>query len=184
MVNPQHSPAQFAPGCFCVSADALDAMSPRHLAKTLAADTAVRMAEERMMNPFASNETAEKNDIAESAFQAYNAISINDRRVNELPNNDAQIKHIFAEREGHLADTPENRTLLTDLANDASKYVGKDRYGNLWNISITTDGSQIWARYQNGVINEGGKNTTPRIWDNETGLNRNPVKRRKNIESI
>ncbi len=44
MPHDSDSPAQFAPGCFCVSADALNAMSPRHLAKTLAADTAERMA--------------------------------------------------------------------------------------------------------------------------------------------
>ena len=39
-------------------------------------------------------------------------------------------------------------------------------------------------RYQNGIINEGGQNKTPRNWDNETGLNNNPVKRRKKIKSI
>ena len=30
-----------------------------------------------------------------------------------LPKNDAQIKHIFSGKEGHLKDTPSNRKLLT-----------------------------------------------------------------------
>ncbi len=34
-------------------------------------------------------------------------------------------------------------------------------------------------RYQNGTINEGGQNQVPRQWDNETGYNNNPFKRRK-----
>lgn len=96
-----------------------------------------------------------------------------------LPKNDAQLKHIFSGREGHLTDTPANRKLLTDLANDSSKFIGKDKYGNSWNSEINSDGSQNWVRYQNGTINEGGRNTTPRPWNNETGLNNNPVKRRK-----
>lgn len=96
-----------------------------------------------------------------------------------LPKNDAQIKHIFSGKEGHLTDTPANRKLLTDLANDSRKFLGKDKYGNSWNVELNSDGSQIWVRYQNGTINEGGRNTSPRPWNNETGLNNNPVKRRK-----
>ena len=57
----------------------------------------------------------------------------------------------------------------------------KDRkiQDNSWNIETTDSGAQNWVRYQNGTINEGGRNKTPRKWDNETGLNNNPVKRRK-----
>lgn len=43
----------------------------------------------------------------------------------QLPSNDAQIRHIFSDREGHLSDTPENRKKLLDLANSPSKYIGK-----------------------------------------------------------
>ena len=96
-----------------------------------------------------------------------------------LPTDDSQLKHIFSNREGHLSDTPDNRKLLTDLANDKSKFVGTDKYGNSWNAETTSDGSQNWVRYQNGTINEGGRNATPRTWDDETGYNNTPVKRRK-----
>ena len=96
-----------------------------------------------------------------------------------LPKNDAQLKHIFSGKDGHLSDTPANRKKLTDLANDQSKFIGTDKYGNSWNAETNSDGSQNWVRYQNGTINEGGQNATPRPWNNETGLNNNPVKRRK-----
>ena len=99
-----------------------------------------------------------------------------------LPKDESRLKHIFRDKPGHLKDTPENRKLLVRLANNKNKYVGKDKYGNSWNIETTNSGAQNWVRYQNGIINEGGQNKTPRNWDNETGLNNNPVKRRKKIK--
>lgn len=98
---------------------------------------------------------------------------------NLLPKDDSQLKHIFSGKEGHLCDTPENRKLLIDLANDQKKFVGKDKYGNCWNIDSDANGIQTWVRYQNGTINEGGQNQLPRSWNTETGLNNNPVKRRR-----
>lgn len=95
----------------------------------------------------------------------------------KLPPNDAQLKHIFDKRDGHLPDTPENRQLLLDLANEMKHYKGKDQYGNDWHIRINKDGTQDWVRSQNQVINEGGRNLNPLPWDNETGLYKNPVKR-------
>ncbi len=97
----------------------------------------------------------------------------------ELPKNNAQLKHIFSDRDGHLPDSPENRRLLLDLANDTSCFYGKDKYGNSWNIMIDIEGRQVWVRYRGGVINEGGRNATPRSWNSETGLNRNPFKEKK-----
>lgn len=92
----------------------------------------------------------------------------------KLPENDSQIKHIFEEREGHLPDTPENRKMLTELANDEHFHVGKDMYGNDWHTRIKVDGTQDWVRHQNQVINEGGKNSIPRQWHDRTGLNNDP----------
>ena len=94
----------------------------------------------------------------------------------KLPDNDSQLKHIFGDREGHLPDTPENRKLVIDLANDKSKYYGKDQWGNLWNIEIDANGNQNWVRYRNDIINNAGQNKSNAIrdWDPLTGLNNNP----------
>lgn len=96
-----------------------------------------------------------------------------------LPSGDSQLKHIFGKRSGHLLDTEENRKMLIDLANDKSKCVGKDKYGNSWNVEDLPDGRQNWVRYQNGIINEGGRNDSLKPWNPETGLNNNPTKRRR-----
>lgn len=100
-----------------------------------------------------------------------------------MPRNDSHLKHIFRDEEGHLPDTPENRKMISDLANDVQYYVGKDRYGNDWHIRNNEDGTQDWVRHQNMVINEGGKNSSPITWDPETGLYKNiknTFRRRKN----
>lgn len=86
--------------------------------------------------------------------------------VIKLPQNVEQIKHIFRNARGHFDDTPENRKILTKLANDKTKYIGTDRYGNSWSEEILIDGSQNWVRYRNGVINNGGNNYPPRTWEN------------------
>ena len=84
--------------------------------------------------------------------------------------NDSQTMHFMGDREGHLPDTPENRKLLEDLANDMNYYRGKDKYGNNWHVRMNEDGSQDWVRHQNMLINEGGRNNNPRPWNDETGL--------------
>ena len=96
-----------------------------------------------------------------------------------LPENDAQLKHIFRKAEGHLEDTPENRKLLEDLANNEDYHRGIDSRGNDWNIRMNDDGTQDWVRSMNQKINEGGRNSKPRPWNPETGLYRNIVRRRK-----
>lgn len=103
-----------------------------------------------------------------------------------LPKNDSQIKHIFRKKKGHLEDTPENRKLLEDLANDDSKYLGTDARGNSWNAVILPDGSQLWVEYRNGRIIDGGKNDTPQPWHPESGLSspEKPKQTKKKSKSV
>ena len=90
-----------------------------------------------------------------------------------LPNDVSKLAHIFGERQGHLPGTNENKELLIKLANDSHSFKGKDEYGNFWHIKIQDDGTQLWVHHRNGVINNGGLNIIPRVWNNHTGLNRN-----------
>ena len=95
----------------------------------------------------------------------------------KLPENEAQLKHIFRKAEGHLEDSPENRKLLLDLANNAGCHAGKDSRGNDWNCMDMDDGSQLWVSSRDGIIRNGGLNIPPHQWDEETGLSRNPFRR-------
>lgn len=96
---------------------------------------------------------------------------------NQLPANDSQLKHIFRNASGHLPDTPENRRVITEAANNPANYVGIDKYGNSWYSKFDeSDGSQIWVQTRNGVIQNAGKNLTEKTWDPETGYSRNPKK--------
>ena len=97
----------------------------------------------------------------------------------KLPPHDDQIKHIMADRPGHLPDTPENRKKLVDLANDIRCYKGTDIKGNNWHYKEIEDGSQLWVEIRDGVIQNGGINKPPRSWDPQTGLNRNIYRRNR-----
>ena len=92
----------------------------------------------------------------------------------KLPENNAQIKHILRNDDGHLPDTAENRKMLADLANDEHYHVGKDMWGNDWHVRMNSDGTQDWVRHRNQEINDGGKNVVPRPWHERTGLNNDP----------
>ncbi len=94
-----------------------------------------------------------------------------------LPEGDAQLKHIFRDAKGHLPDTPENRQTILDVANDLNNYIGKDARGNDWYVKIAEDGTQIWVRTRNGIVNNAGANEVPLEWDSETGLYKNNNKK-------
>ena len=89
---------------------------------------------------------------------------------NKISDNDSITGHIFRDAEGHIPDTPENRALLEDVANDPANFRGTDKYGNEWYTKIQSDGSQVWVESRNGNIFEGGINNTPKLWNLETGL--------------
>lgn len=81
-----------------------------------------------------------------------------------------RAKKIFGDREGHLLDTPQNRTLLQDIANDVKTTLGPDKHGNVWSAKNLEDGTQVWTQTRNGEIINGGLNKTPRVYNPETGL--------------
>lgn len=93
-------------------------------------------------------------------------------KPNKLPENDSQIKHIFRKKEGHLNDTPENRSLLENLANSQENYKGTTGNDLQWYSEIREDGSQAWVSVRNNTIQNGGINNPPRPWDPVTGYNR------------
>ena len=96
---------------------------------------------------------------------------------NSFPNKKSQIKHIFRDKEGHITDTPINRSLIKNVANKKENYLGKDKYGNSWYSKIQKDGTQVWSSARKGKIINGGVNKTPMEFDFQTGLNKNPNKK-------
>ena len=91
-------------------------------------------------------------------------------KANKIPNNPATTGHIFRDAEGHIPDTPQNRSLLEDVANSAQDFLGYDKYGNAWYTRQLPDGTFAWVEARNGNIFEGGINKTQKTWNPETGL--------------
>jgi filamentous hemagglutinin len=91
---------------------------------------------------------------------------------NRLPSNDSQLSHIFREEAGHFSNTPENQRALINLVNNQENLLGTDRFGNQWFARVLSDGTQLWGSVRNGVIQNGGLNATPRIFNPVTGLSR------------
>ena len=91
---------------------------------------------------------------------------------NRFPAHDSQIKHIFRKKNGHTADTPENRELLLRVCNDESNYMGTDQNGNRWYVQILSDGRQVWVTTRDGIIQNAGINNVALPWHEDTGLNR------------
>lgn len=95
---------------------------------------------------------------------------------NRITTNPSQLKHIFAARPGHLADTQKNRDTISRIANDASLYAGTDQWGNRWYIEPLGNGGQHWAEVDSsGIIWDGGYNRSSIEWNPKTGL-KSPVK--------
>lgn len=116
----------------------------------------------------------ERKELLQHPRTEYGLTSVANGAKIKLPEQESQLAHIFNNRTGHIPNTPENLQLLVDTANDWKNYQGTDEHGNAWHIVLQEDKSQVWARSQNGIINEGGVNIKPRPWDKDTGLNENP----------
>jgi RHS repeat-associated protein len=88
----------------------------------------------------------------------------------QFPENPGQVQHIFRNEPGHIPDTPSNRMLLQDVANDPSSVLGPDKFGNTWAARINADGSQTWVQYRGNTIINGGVNNPPKLYNPDTGL--------------
>ncbi|WP_413697266.1 hemagglutinin repeat-containing protein, partial [Pseudomonas sp. Pseusp11] len=95
-----------------------------------------------------------------------------DAANNSLPTDSSQLSHIFRDDVGHLADTLENQQTLVKLTNNPANSLGTDRFGNQWFAQTQADGTQLWGSVRNGVIQNGGLNTTPRGFNPATGLSK------------
>ena len=93
----------------------------------------------------------------------------------KLPVKDAQLKHMFGNRKGHLPDTPENRRTIEGVANSKSCYLGRDANGCDWYAKTTDDGKQIWVKVHDGTISNCGQNDATASWDPQTGFDKNPI---------
>ena len=96
----------------------------------------------------------------------------------QCPNNtikDNFAKKIFGDREGHLPDTPENRQLLENVANDPATTLGPDKFGNEWSAKTLDDGTQVWTQTRDGNVINGGLNESPQSYNPDTGLS-SPVR--------
>jgi filamentous hemagglutinin len=82
----------------------------------------------------------------------------------------ARAGHMFRDSEGHLADTPANRTLLEQVANDPGAVAGTDKYGTVWSSAIQPDGTQVWVGVRSGKVSYGGVNQIPKEFNSQTGF--------------
>jgi len=94
------------------------------------------------------------------------------KATTKLPSNASQLKHIFADRSGHIIDTPQNRQLVLDTAKNQKNYMGpgvneKEVYG-----SILPDGTQVWVEVRKGIIQNTGINIKPRTYIPGIGFKR------------
>ena len=80
------------------------------------------------------------------------------------------IDHIFRDAEGHLPDTPANRELLENVANNPQTRLGVDKWGNTWHATTDANGNQIWAQVRGNRIVNGGAKNPPKTWNPSTGL--------------
>ncbi|PMS14281.1 hypothetical protein FNF07_05190 [Trinickia caryophylli] len=83
---------------------------------------------------------------------------------------DSRAGHIFRDSDGHISDTPANRQLLENVANDPSAVLGTDKYGTTWAAKTNPDGTQTWVGIRGGKVSYGGINQTPKSFNPQTGL--------------
>ena len=77
----------------------------------------------------------------------------------KMPKQRAQIMHIMADRPGHMIDTPQNRKILEKISSDKRNFIRSDSRG--FNVySKVVNGKEYWVYERNGIIQDGGVNTS------------------------
>jgi hypothetical protein len=93
-----------------------------------------------------------KNSVNKNNSSSKNKITIDDKRTD----------HIFRNEEGHFKnDTPANRALIEEAANNRNAFQGTDVFGNDRYAQMNQNGTQTWAIVRDGKIINGGINLTP-----------------------
>ena len=75
----------------------------------------------------------------------------------KMPKQVAQIKHIMANRKGHIPNSRRNRRLLEKITNDKKNYVRSDPRGFKIYAKVV-NGKEYWAHVRRGIIQNGGMN--------------------------
>ena len=132
-----------------LSADALDAMSPRHLANKLAAETTMRMAGEGLTALGPPNRISEKVDVAKYKKTYY------DSNDSNMPLSNSHPRNYQLEEAIHRCIASE-KTIFTEgqLGENARRIVSKDGY-----YDVVSHGSTSTAVFYNESV-------TPEILSN------------------
>lgn len=111
-------------------------------------------------------------EAATTALSTSRSSTADNPKTTTLPANEAQIRHIFrvSPKGGHLSDTPQNRQLLVDIANDQAALLGTDKHGNIWYGRKMPDGTQVWALVIINTMINGGFNQTEKTFHSQTSL--------------
>ena len=81
---------------------------------------------------------------------------LNAQLFGKMPKQRAQIKHIMADRQGHLPNSSKNRKTLEKISRDSKNYIEK-KHGNTVYSKII-NGNEYWVHVRRGIIQNGGSN--------------------------
>ena len=84
-------------------------------------------------------------------------LKLNIQLFAEFPTQPSQLKHMFRKSDGHLIDTPRNRSKIKKMTENKRYYKGPDKDGNDC-YSKRVLGGQYWATTRNGIIQNCGFN--------------------------
>lgn len=124
-------------------------------------------------NDFLANTTRSiaesvRNNINMTSGSAASASSTTTTVSTKIVLEDSQLERILDGQNGHLTNTPYNRTLLEEVANTSESE--SDEFGHQWCIK-SKNNVQFWVRHCNKLINEGGETEDIRRIINQQNYN-------------